>query len=227
VQKTEPHFRPERNPINARPTRHGFSTVAAAGRPETPAGNVRPQIAPERSPRTTGTIATPHARIRPWLPWISGVAAAILSFAVVLWLTGPVAPPPGVAILASATVSDATSLMAAVQTAELRGSSDVRGAIEGLKRIDDKRVTINGWAADTTASSPSLTIIGFAGGHHALTAVTDGPRKDVARMFGLSDAGARNVSFEATFACVPGQNLVVVAVTPDRTYSQFRSLVCP
>jgi hypothetical protein len=164
---------------------------------------------------------------RTWFPWLSGAAAAILGFAVVFWLMGPVEPPPGVAILASATVSDATSLMAAVQTAGLHGSSDVKGAIEGLKRVDDKRVTINGWAVDTTASSLSLTIIAFAGGHHALTTVTNGRRRDVARMFGLSDAGAQNASFEATLACGPGQNLVVVAVTADRTYSQFRSLVCP
>jgi hypothetical protein len=227
VQKTEPHFRPERDPINAPPTRQAFATTAAVGRPERPAGNVRHQIAPERSSRTTSTIATPRARSWQWLPWISGAAAAILSFAVALWLTSPVAAPPGVAILASTTVSDATSLMAAVQTAGLRGSSDVKGAIEDLKRIDDERVTITGWAVDTTASSPSLTIIAFAGGRHALTATTSGPRKDVAQMFGLSDASARNVSFEATFTCVPSQNLVVVAATADRTYSQFRSLVCP
>lgn len=227
MQKTEPHFRPEGDPINARPTRHAFSTVAAAGRSETPPGNVRPQIAPGRSPRATSTTTTPRARNRQWLPWIFGAAAATLSFTVALWLTSPVAAPPGVAILVGATVSDATSLMAAVQTAGLRGSSDVKGAIEGLKRINDERVTFNGWAVDTTASSPSLTIIGFAGGHHALTAVTNGPRKDVTQMFGLSDASARNVSFEANLACGPGQNLVVVAVTADRTYSQFRSLVCP
>jgi len=227
VQKTEPHFRPESDSINARPTRRASSTAAAAGRPETPAGNVRSQIAPGRSPRATGPSSTLHAVSRTWFPWLSGAAAAILGFAVVFWLTGPVEPPPGVAILASATVSDATSLMAAVQTAGLHGSSDVKGAIEGLKRVDDKRVTINGWAVDTTASSLSLTIIAFAGGHHALTTVTNGRRRDVARMFGLSDAGAQNASFEATLACGPGQNLVVVAVTADRTYSQFRSLVCP
>jgi hypothetical protein len=225
VQKTEPHFRPESDPISARQTRRAFSTVAAAGSSETPAGNARPQIAPERAPRATN--ATPRARNRQWLPWISGVAAAILSFAVALWLTSPVAAPPGVAILARATVSDATSLMAAVQTAGLRGSSDVKGAIEGLKRIDDEHVTINGWAVDISTSSQSLTIVAFAGGHHTLTATTAGPRKDVARMFGLSDAGARTVSFEAALACGSGQALVVVAVTAYRTYSQFRSLICP
>ena len=117
--------------------------------------------------------------------------------------------------------------MAAVQTAGLRGTPDVKGAIDGLKRIDNARVTIRGWAVNKTASSSSLTIMAFAGGPHVLTTPTNGPRKDVAQMFGLSDAAARNVSFEATFPCGPSQNLVVVAITADGTYSQFGSLVCP
>ena len=151
----------------------------------------------------------------------------VLAFGAALWFTSPVELPPGVAILASATVSDASGLMAAVQTAGLRGTSDVKGEIAALKRIDDARVAITGWAADKTASSPSLTIIAFAGGRHAMTAVTNGPRKDVAQMLGLSEASARHVSFEETVACSPNQNLIVVAVTADRTYSQFRSLTCP
>ena len=163
----------------------------------------------------------------PWFTWISGAFAAILGFAAVFWLTSPAPPPPGVAILARATVSDATGLMAAVQTAGLRGSPDVKGAIEGLKRIDNERVTIKGWAVDKNASSSPLTIVAFAGGPNVLTTVTSGPREDVARMFGLSGAAARSVSFEAGFTCSKGQNLIVVAVTSDRTYSQFRSLVCP
>jgi hypothetical protein len=117
--------------------------------------------------------------------------------------------------------------MAAVQTAGLRGTSDVKGVIESLSRIDDQRVTVTGWAVDRTASSPWLTIIAFAGGRHAMTAVTNGPRKDVAQMLGLSDASARSVAFEATVACSPNQNLIIVAITADRTYSQFRSLTCP
>ena len=169
----------------------------------------------------------PHTAGGRWFTWLSGAAVAALAFGIALWLTSPVETPPGVAILANATVSDTTGLMAAVQTAGLRGASDVRGAIEGLKRIDDQRVTLTGWAVDRTTSSPLLTIVTFTGGRHAMTAVTNGPRKDVAQMFGLSDAGARNVSFEATLACSPNQNLIVVAVTADHTYSQFRPLTCP
>jgi hypothetical protein len=145
----------------------------------------------------------------------------------VLWLTSPAAPPPGIGILTSASVSDPTTLMAAVQTAGLRGTPDLKGAIEGIKRIDNERVTIKGWAVDKTASNSWLTIIAFAGGPHVLTTMTNGARKDVAQMFGLSDAAAGNVSFEATFKCDKGETLMVVAVASDRTYSQFRSLACP
>jgi hypothetical protein len=212
-----PHFRPELGAVGTDPP----------SRESSPAANVRSRTAFERSPREVKTAAKPNFLTRSWFTWLSGTFAAALGFAIVLWLTGPVAAPPAIAILASATVSDATALMAAVQTAGLRGASEVKGAIEGLKRVDHERVTIRGWAVDRTASSSPLTIVAFAGGPHVLTTVTNGPRKDVAQMFGLSDAAAGNVSFEATFPCSSGQNLVVVAVTADSSYSQFRSLACP
>ena len=224
VQKTG-HFRPERGPTGVHPTRRAPSPAVTGT--DMPAANVRSQFAAERSRPETRTASRPHVFTRPWFTWISGALAATLGFAVVFWLTGPAQVPPGVAILANATVSDATGLMAAVQTAGLRGTPDVKGAIEELKRIDNGRVTIKGWAVDKTGSGSPLTIIAFAEGPHVLTTVTKGARKDVAQMFGLSDAGARNASFEAAFSCGAGQNLIVVAVTADRTYSQFRSIACP
>ena len=164
----------------------------------------------------------------PWFIPSLGVFIAALGFVVVLWLTEPATPPaPGVTILANAAISDATSLMAAVQTAGLRGSPDVKGAIEEIKRLDGERVMIKGWAVDAAANDSSLTVMAFAGGRHVLTTVSSGARKDVAQMFGLSDAGAANASFLGTFKCGQGQNLVVVAVTPSRTYGHFRSVACP
>ena len=103
----------------------------------------------------------------------------------------------------------------------------MKGAIERIGGVDNERVTIKGWAEDKTGSSPQLTIIAFAGGTHVMTTVTDGPRRGIAQIFSSSDARARNASFEASFTCSPGQNLVVVAISFDRTYSQFRSLACP
>jgi hypothetical protein len=158
-----------------------------------------------------------------------GGAVAMSGFIVVLWLTGPATAPltPAITILTNATVSDATSLMAAVQTAGLRGTSDVKGAIEEIKRLDDERVTIKGWVTDATAPGSALTVIAFAGGKHVLTTATNGARVDLARVFGLSEAGVTNMSFQGAFACRTGEKIIVVAVTSSRAYSQFRSLACP
>jgi hypothetical protein len=164
-----------------------------------------------------------------WLTWIAAALIAAAGFFVVLWLTEPATRPAarGVAILAHAAVSDATTLMAAVQTAGLHGTPSVKGAIEEIKRIDDDRVAIKGWVVDAAASGSSLTVLAYAGGMLVLSAMTSGPRQDVAQMFGLSDAGAANVAFQGTFRCAPGQKLIIVAVAPDSTYGQFRTLACP
>jgi hypothetical protein len=185
----------------------------------------RAQVRSERSPQERRPAPRPNILARPWFTLTSGASAAAVGFAAVLWLTSPPTIPPSVAILTSSTIADATSLMAAVQTANLRGTPDVRGAIDGIKRIDNERVTIKGWAVDKGSSRSWLTIVAFASGRHALTAVTNGARKEVAQMFGLSDAA--NVSFEASFRCATDEKLVIVAVTPDSKYSQFRSLACP
>jgi hypothetical protein len=103
----------------------------------------------------------------------------------------------------------------------------VKGAIEEISRLDNGRVGIKGWVTDTTAPGSVLTVITFAGGHHALTTVTNGARADVAKMLGLTDASAANMSFQGAFACRPGQKIMVLAVTSGAAYSQFRSLACP
>jgi len=162
--------------------------------------------------------------------WMMGGFVALLGFFVVLWLTEPVAPPiaPGLTILTNATVSDATSLMAAVQSAGLSGTPDVRGAIEEIKRNNDERVMIKGWVVDATASDALQTVIVYAGGRHVLTTMaTRGARFDIAKAIGISDTGAPVMTFHGDFACKPGEKLIVVTVTSDRRYSQFRSLVCP
>jgi hypothetical protein len=174
--------------------------------------------------------APSYSRIRRWITWTIGGCAAVLGFITVLWLTGPVTAPhtPAITSLTNAAVSDATSLMAAVQTAGLRGTSDVKGAIEEIKRLDNDRVNIKGWVTDTTASGSALTVVAFAGGHHVLTTVTNGARSDIAKMLGLADTSAANISFQGAFACGAGEKIIVIAVTSGGTaYSQFRSLACP
>ena len=230
MRKTEPHFLPDRGSMQSvHPTARKSSRAATLAGVDAPAAGVRSQFASERSSRPEIANTKRRDPRRHWFTWIAGASAAALGFAVVLWLTAPITPSlaPGVSILENATVSDARSLMAAVQTAGIRGSPDVKGAIDEIKRLDGERVAIKGWVVDGTASGSSLTVLAFAGGTHVLTAMTSGERPDVAKIFGLSDAGARNVAFQGTFRCSPGESLIVVAVTPDRMYGQFRSLACP
>jgi len=150
-----------------------------------------------------------------------------LGFVGTLWLTRPAPPAPAISILTNAAVSDAASLMAAVQTARLHGTPDVKGSIEEITRLDKGGVSIKGWVTDTTASGSALTVIAFAGGNHVLTTVTKGARADVAKMLGMADASAANMSFQGAFACRPGEKIIVIAVTSSAAYSQFRSLACP
>jgi hypothetical protein len=151
------------------------------------------------------------------------IVAAPLAFFAALWLTKPGTLPPEAATLASATVQDATSLMAAVQTAGLRGANDIKGAIEEIRRIDTERVTIRGWAADAASRAP-LTVIVFAGTAQILA---DDANGGIAGLVGLSGGAAARTSFSGTFACTQGEKLQIVAVATGRRYSQFRSMVCP
>ena len=117
--------------------------------------------------------------------------------------------------------------MAAVQTAGLHGTADVKGAIDEIKRLDNDRVAVKGWVTDISASGSALTIVAFAGGKHVLTTVTEGARIDIARMLGSADTNAKEISFQGVFACRSGERIVVIAVTSGAAYSQFRSLTCP
>jgi hypothetical protein len=186
------------------------------------------QAALKKPQRPRKNTARSYSRVRRWVTWTIGGCAAALSFVTVLWLTGPVTPrpAPGIMILTNAPVSDATSLMAAVQTAGLRGTQDVKGAIEEIRRLDNDRVSIRGWVTNTTGSDRALTVVAFAGGHHALTTMTDGARADIAKILGLP-AGRANMAFQGAFACRADEKLIVIAVTSGAAYSQFRSLTCP
>lgn len=224
MQAIPPHPGPNRGPTGAHP--RPPSPAIGLTEADALATTARSYLSLGKSSRAANASA-PGLPIltRRWFTWMAGASAAILGFVVVLWLTSPVALPPGLANLTDSTISDASSLMAAVQAADLRGTPDVRGAIEEIKRLDNDRVIIKGWTVDAAASGSPLTVVAFAGGTHALTTPTNGPRMDVAQIFGLSSAA--KMSFQGAFACRSGGKLVVIAITSDGRYSQFRSLVCP
>src|SRR5215467_9752481 len=99
-----------------RPPRISSRAATLAG-PDTRAVDGASQMAVEKSRPPRKKAARRTVWIRRWVTWTMGGAVAMSGFIVVLWLTGPAPLTPAITILTNATVSDATSLMAAVQTA--------------------------------------------------------------------------------------------------------------
>jgi hypothetical protein len=161
--------------------------------------------------------------------WLAGGAVAALSFVVAMQLTKPATPTnPAIAILVASVVSDPPTLMAAVKAAGLKGSADVRGAIDEMKRLDPDRVSVRGWVAERSNGGAPITVIVFAGGQHKATMQTRGRHADVVQGLGLSDAAsATNASFDGVLACSPRQKLMVVAVTDGNVYGHFATRSCP
>ncbi len=160
--------------------------------------------------------------------WIAGAFSLGTSFFVTLELTKPAKPPPpAVAAMARSTVSDWRTLMAAIKSAGLTGSQNVKGTIDAITRLDDRRVWITGWASEIGGASP-LHILVFVDGKNSLTMRTQGRHADVIGALGLSDAAtARNVSFRGPVACARGQKLIVVAVADSLDYGYFSPRECP
>lgn len=225
MQKTEPRFHQGRRSGSGQPPIGAPETMATRAAAHPRPSEYRLQAVSGGSRRDGRTAANLFVLPRPVFTRIVAAAAAPLAFAAALWLTAPRSTAPDVvAVLANATVSDSASLMAAVQTAGLRGAADIKGAIEEVKRIDSERVVIRGWASDAASGAP-LAIIVFAGKAHVV-ASTDDFSSGFMRLVGLSGA-ATTTPFRGTFGCTRGEKLYVVAVTAEGRYSQFRSLACP
>jgi hypothetical protein len=216
--------------MTRRDSKHGTYQslpVSLAGADMHPTGGAQTTLKKQQRSRK-GTQRS-NGRVRRYITWAIGGCVAALSFVAVLWLTGPATAPPAreMAILTNAPVSNGASLMAAVQNAGLRGTLDVKGEIEEIRRLDNDRVTIKGWATDKTGSGAALTIVAFASGRHVLTTATKGTGAGLAKMLGLAEASQTEMSFQGEFACRAGEKVIVIAVTAGTGYSQFRSLDCP
>jgi hypothetical protein len=172
-------------------------------------------------------ISARRKSVRPGLIWFVGGLIFAISFAAALRLSEPARTPTrAMTTLAGATIPDLRRLMAAVKAAGLRGTPDVKGAIDEITRLDIDHVTLKGWAADISGGAP-LAVMVFVDGRNTLTVDAAGGRPEIANELGLSDAASANISFQANLVCGQGQKLIIVAVAPRDVYGHFGARLCP
>jgi hypothetical protein len=181
-----------------------------------------------RHGRRMPASSSPRRR-RSWPIWMAGAFCLVLSFLITLQLTKPARPPsPAVTAMTRSIVSDRSTLITAIKSAGLRGSQTVKGSIDEVARLDDRRVSISGWAGEAGSGGAPLDILVFVDGVNRLTMRTEGQHAGVTGALGLSDAAtARDVSFQGAVACGRGQKLIVVAVAESGNYGYFSPRPCP
>jgi hypothetical protein len=164
-----------------------------------------------------------------WLRLLACGFSLAVSFFTTLYLIEPHLPTTAaVMALMQAQITSTHSLLTAIKAAGLRGSPNVKGTIDEVKRLNDSQVAIAGWAAEIGNSSTPLTVLAFVDGKVALAMRTSGRHPDVVSVLGASDAPeAANVSFQGTARCAHGQKLIVIAVTDGNSYGHFGARDCP
>jgi len=163
---------------------------------------------------------------------IGGALIVILSFSLTLWLTEPELPAPErIGLFKAATgIVDEASMNEAARAAGLKNSPYVRGAIDGLNRLDGNTVNISGWATETVtivSKGAPVLLMAFSQGRNVLAAETKGARPDVTATLNLSPEASRDVAFSARLNCTPRAKLIVVAVSVSGTYNGIGTRDCP
>jgi hypothetical protein len=152
----------------------------------------------------------------------------VVSFVAAMLLIKPSRPPTAAMMALSASaISDLRTLMGAVKVAGLKGSPDVKGAIDEVTRIDNDQIALRGWAVDIGNSQEPLTVMAFVDGHNSLTMEANGRRDAAVNVTGLAANDAVNVAFAGRLRCGKGQKLIVVAVARNDAYGHFGARACP
>jgi hypothetical protein len=127
--------------------------------------------------------------------------------------------------LAHREVSSDADLPGAAQALGFASSSRMKGYVDGIKRINDREVTANGWLLEAGGDGTPLDLIVFVkGGGGAITRTGDS-RPEVATVLGLSSRVGKNVGYHVTFNCQPGEQAVMVGVNAYKEYLPLVSQV--
>jgi hypothetical protein len=152
------------------------------------------------------------------------------SFFITLWLTEPQAPdvPDNRSYaerLAAYPISNGSDLAKSAHEADLIPSRRLDGRVDAIRRIDEQKVDLAGWAAD--GNGTALEVLVFVAGHLVATTHTGGERPDVTAALRLGFAGRTNVALYANFTCRRGEQPVVAVLGNEKEYLHLQSVPCP
>lgn len=181
---------------------------------------------------STATPMRPRARdvtLRGAAYWVFLLAVLFGSFFITLWLTEPQIPDTpdtrsDAERLAAYPISNDSDLAKSAYDAKLSLSRQLSGYIDAIRRIDEQRVDLSGWAADREGTA--LDVLIFVAGNLVAKTHTAGDRPDVTAALQLGFGAQTNVALNANFACRKGDQPVVV-VLKEKQYLHLQSNPCP
>jgi len=152
------------------------------------------------------------------------------SFFITLWVTEPQVPNAlgnrsPAELLAAYPISDGSDLAKSAHKAGLITSRRLFGNGDVIRRIDEQKVDLLGWAAD--GQGTALEVLIFVAGHLVTTTHTVGERPDVAAALHLGIGANKNLAFSANFTCRKGDQPVVAVLGKERDYIDLQSARCP
>jgi len=149
------------------------------------------------------------------------------SFFLTLWLTEPEDLRSDMERLAAREVLNYPGLAEAADAAGLRLSQRMKGNIDLVSRTNNLDVTMAGWLADLEGDGTPLDVVVFVAGVMVARTATKGERPDVTQAFGLGLGAEKNVYFQVSFRCGPGEPPVVAGLGRARQYLPLVSRPCP
>jgi hypothetical protein len=138
-----------------------------------------------------------HLTLRRAADIIFLLAVLFGSFFVSLWLTEPQLPnaPDNrshAERLAAYPISNGSDLAKSAYEADLIPSQRLSGHVDAIRRIDEQKVDLGGWAAD--GNGTALEVLIFVAGHLVATTHTAGERADVTAALRLGFGAQTNVA---------------------------------
>jgi hypothetical protein len=151
------------------------------------------------------------------------------SFFITLWLTEPQPNAPDnrshAERLAAYAISNGSELAKSAYEADLIPSQRLDGRVNVIRRLDEQKVDLAGWAAD--GNGTALEALVFVAGHLVATTHTAGERPDITAALRLGFGARTNVALYANFICRKGEQPVVVILGNGKEYLHLRSAPCP